>query len=103
MVLEDFDSWLVKTARTTLSQLLDGKNLDAERVSDLLVAYGKQLYYAGKPYGRFSETINAIAWKKPNLRRSMVAAWDLAFAWVNDEPRSHHPAMPLVVVLAFSG
>ena len=32
----------------------------------------------------------------------LVSAWDLAFAWVTDEPTSHHPAMPLSVLLAFS-
>eukprot|EP00438_Fugacium_kawagutii_P024998 Skav224819 [mRNA] locus=scaffold613:5807:6922:+ [translate_table: standard] len=102
VLLEDFDSWLVQFAKITLRELLDSGSLEPERVSDLLVAYGKQLYYAGKPYGRFSETINAVAWRKPNLRRNLVAAWDLAFCWVTDEPHTHHPAMPLVVVLAVS-
>lgn len=102
LLLEDFGAWLAKFARTTLRELIDGRDVDPEQVSEYLVAYGKQLYYAGKPYGKFSETINAVAWRKPNLRRNLVAAWDLAFAWVADEPHSHHPAMPLVVVLAFS-
>ena len=29
-----------------------------------------------------------------------MQAWDLAFAWQADEPREHHPAMPLSVLLA---
>ena len=34
------------------------------------------------------------------LRRQLAAAWDLAFNWVSGEPRQHHPAMPVSVLLA---
>ena len=34
------------------------------------------------------------------LRRQLGTAWDLAFSWVADEPASHHPAMPVSVLLA---
>ncbi len=61
------------------------------------------MYYAGKPYGRFSETINALASRKPAIRRNVGLAWDLAFAWQADEPREHHVAMPLSVLLAVCG
>ncbi len=58
------------------------------------------LYTAGKAYGRFSESINAVATLKPSLRRQLTAAWDLAFAWVLDEPHSHHPALPASFLLS---
>ena len=51
------------------------------------------LFYAGKPYGRYSETISAIAGKRSFVRRSLVSAWDVVFAWVADEPHIHHPAI----------
>lgn len=102
-LLDMFESWLLVNQRLTLEQLLNRHECDADFVSETLVAYGKELYYAGKPYGRYSETINAVAAKRPTLKRLLVGAWDLAFAWVTDEPHAHHPAMPLSVVLAFSG
>ncbi len=58
------------------------------------------MYYAGKPYGQFSETINAVAGRRPAIRKALVQAWDLAFAWQADERRERHPAMPLSVLLA---
>ena len=77
------------------------RDVDAEYVAELLVCFGEELYYAGKPYGRYSETINAVAARRPTIRKSLVAAWDLAFSWVTDEPGAHHPAMRLAVLLAF--
>ena len=68
----------------------------------MLVEYGKEMYYSEKSYGRFSETINGVAAKCPVLWRQLVGAWDLAVAWISDEPHFHHPAMPLSVVLAFA-
>ena len=102
MLLADFGSWLLHTHQTNIAEVIDSRDVDPEHVAALLVEYGKQLYYAGKPYGRYSETINAIGARRPVLRKSPVSAWDLAFAWVSDEPTAHHPAMPLSVVLSFS-
>lgn len=50
-----------------------------------------------------SETINAVASKKPQLRRNLAPAWDLAFYWVVDEPHEHHAALPRSVMLALVG
>lgn len=36
----------------------------------------------------------------PILWKQLVSAWDLAFAWLADEPFQHHPALPLSVLLA---
>ena len=32
--------------------------------------------------------------------KNLSPAWDLAFSWLQDEPRIHHPALPLSVLLA---
>ena len=44
-----------------MEQLLDRRKRNADCVSDTLVAYRKELYYAGKSYGRYSETRDAVA------------------------------------------
>ena len=54
-------------------------------------------YYSGKAYGRYSETIDAVASRRLVLKLQLVGAWDVA-----DEPHSHHPAIPLLVILAFA-
>jgi hypothetical protein len=78
---------------------LSKQPLDCEEVSEALVAYGKEMYNAGKSYGRFSETINAVTAKRSALRRSLQSAWDLAFNWVADEPHEHHAALPLSLMI----
>ena len=99
-LLSKFDTWLAEAMRTTLDDLLHSGQFDAEAVAEALTAYGKELYYAGRPYGQYSETINAVTAAKPTLRRQVQAAWDLAFNWVADEPHEHHPALPLSILLA---
>ena len=89
VLLGKFDSWLGVKASTTLSELIEGREVDPEQISNLLVEYGKELFYAGKSYGRFAETINGINAKRPILKRQLAAAWNLAFAWVADEPHTH--------------
>ena len=102
-LLEFFNTWLIETFSISLDSLLEARPVDAERVSELLTVFGKEMYYAGKPYGRYSETINAVAARKPAIRRNLGLAWDLAFSWQADEPREHHVAMPLSVLLAVCG
>lgn len=34
------------------------------------------------------------------IRKQLAPAWDLAFAWLANEPHQHHPALPLSVLLA---
>ena len=58
------------------------------------------MYAAGKAYGQFSETINAVSMARPLIKKQMTPAWDLCFAWLADEPFHHHPAMPASVLLA---
>ena len=82
--------------------MLGAVSVDSEAISTMLVAYGKSLYYSGRPYGVYSESINAVVSRRGCLRRQLGTAWDLAFSWVADEPASHHPAMPVSVLLAIS-
>lgn len=81
-----------------LMTLLTAKPPDPEEICRLLVAYGKKMFASGKAYGKFAETINAIAAARPALRKQLGQAWDLAFAWLADEPSQHHPALPLSVL-----
>ena len=82
-LLRDFEGWLIENLQTTLVELVDTPAIDPEHVSDTLAAYGRAMYYAGKSYGRYSETINAIAARRPYIKRSLVSAWDVAFSWMS--------------------
>ena len=101
-LMKRFDDWTGEFCGVSILLMLQSTSVDPEAVAHLLVCYGKSLYYAGKPYGVYSETINAVVSRRGALRRQLGTAWDLAFAWVADEPASHHPAMPKTVLLALS-
>ena len=102
-LLGKFDVWLAETFSTTLEHLLEPAQIDPDFIAETLVAYGKDLYSTGKSYGIFSETINAVAGKRPALRRQLTSCWDLAFNWVVDEPHEHHCALPQAIMLAMVG
>ena len=95
-----FRTWLWKDHGISLRGLLDAKPIDPERISHWLAVYGKEMYLGGRSYGQFSETINAIAMMKPLIRKQLTPAWDVAYAWLVDEPHQHHPALPVSVFLA---
>ena len=95
-----FRSWLWKNHQVSLRSLLDQKPTDAELISHWLVQYGRAMFGAGKSYSRYSETINGVAMLKPLIKKQLTPAWDLAFAWLSDEPHEHHPALPASVLLA---
>eukprot|EP00435_Cladocopium_sp_Y103_P013662 s4315_g3.t1 len=78
VLLTDFDNWLSENLRVTLHEFVGRHALDCEAVAEALVAYGKDMYYAGKSFGKFSETINAVTAMRPALRRNLGAAWDLS-------------------------
>ena len=99
-LLEAFRIWLYEEEGQLLSVLLTEKPADPEKVSHLLANYGKSMFVAGKSYGRYSETINAVAAARPAWRKNFNEAWDLAFAWLADEPHQHHPALPLSILLS---
>ncbi|CAE7273945.1 rluB [Symbiodinium sp. CCMP2592] len=72
----------------------------AEELSKALAKFGRELFEAGYPYWHLSETINALAAKRPAIRRQLQGAWDVAFAWMALEPHTHHVAMPAIILLA---
>ena len=92
-------AWFWRT-KSHINVLETGSVCDPEVMADCLVQYGRQLYSSGKTYQRYAETINALAAHRPIVKRQLTKAWDLAFAWVQDEPCRHHPAMPVAVLLS---
>ena len=96
-LLRWFDDWL-RSQDMTLEALLDPKTLDVETVNLVLEKYGRALYSGGRPYGHYSETINAVGSKRPSLRRVLQGAWNLAFTWLREEPPVHHVALPWQVL-----
>jgi len=95
-----FQTWLYDEHGQSFSDIIEAVPIDPELVCSWLVKYGRELHYAGKSYNRYSETINAVVSQRPLLKRQMTQAWDLAFAWLQDEPHSHHPALPKSILLA---
>ncbi|CAE7794866.1 unnamed protein product, partial [Symbiodinium necroappetens] len=83
-----------------LADLFDLQPQTTRKLNLLLTRYGRELFEAGWPYSHYSEVINAVSGKEPALRRSLQPAWDLAFAWLREEPHSHHVALPWQVLLA---
>jgi len=96
-LLRWFDDWL-QSQDMTLEALLDARTFDVETVNLVLERYGRALYNSGRPYGHYSETINAVGSKRPNLRRMLQGAWNLAFTWLREEPPVHHVALPWQVL-----
>ena len=99
-LLGAFRTWLYEEQGVQMSVLFSAKPADPEEICRLLVAYGQQLFLSGKAYGIYAETINAVAASRPLIRKLLTGAWDLAFAWLADEPHSHHPALPVSVLLS---
>ena len=98
-LLKNFDEWLVSEGMST-DQLLGVVNPDIDAVNTLLEKYGRPLFKAGRPYGHYAETINAVASRRPRIRRSLQQAWGLAFAWLRKEPPIRHVALPWQALLS---
>ena len=94
-----FGDWLSQNG-LSLDQLCDAQACDVDTVNAVVSRYGRELYSAGRPYGHYSETINALNARKPRLKRLMQESWNLAFAWLREEPPVHHVALPWQVLLA---
>ena len=78
-LLEKFSVWL------SLRNLLK-KPADPEEICKWLVMYGQDMFSAGKSYAAYSETVNAVSAYRPLIKKQLAPAWDLAFAWLADEP-----------------
>ena len=98
-LLAEFASWLAGFS-VELDVLVADSLSGAHLLNKYLVLYGRNLFEAGWPYSHYSEVINAIASLQPLLRRSLQPAWDLAFAWMREEPHTNHIAMPWQLLLA---
>ena len=94
-----FDGWLAELG-ISLEAMLDSHFQYIDDINKCLVRYGRALYASGRPYNHYAETINSIASKRPAIRRQLQEAWNLAYAWVRDEPSTHHLAMPWQVLLS---
>ena len=101
-LLKEFDCWLRTELSTTFEMLIALGFEESETISLTLVRYGQHLFRNGAAYNRYSETINAVSSLRPGIRRSLNlgAAWDLALAWLAEEPHVHHRALPRGVLLA---
>ena len=95
-----FSQWLEEVAGFPLEALLQTKPFDPEDLCSWLTTYGRDLYNSGRPYWHYAETVNSVTAARPAFRRQAQGAWDLAFAWLAEEPYGHHTAMPLTVLLS---
>ncbi|CAE7596237.1 HERC6 [Symbiodinium microadriaticum] len=84
---------------------------DIDFVNIVLSKYGRGLYKAGRPYSHYSETINAASSLHPKIRRLLQPSWDVAFAWMRNEPltvtthqslKVDHPDLIEIIELAFA-
>ena len=94
-----FEAWL-KSEEVDFDTLLAHHVEYIDDINAVVARFGRALFYAGKPYNQFAETINTLTTRKPALRRMMQGAWDVAFSWLHAEPGSHHVAMPWQVLLS---
>ena len=81
-------------------EMLAASHAHIDEINSVIIAYGRALYAAGRPYLHYVETINALASARPSLRRQLQGAWSLAFGWLQQEPGLHHTSMPPQVLLA---
>ena len=98
-LLAVFSEWLDGHG-ISLDELLMCASPDVEALNVLLEKYGRELFRSGRPYGHYSETLNAVSARRPRIRRSLQPAWDLAYSWLKQEPPSHHLALPFQALLA---
>ena len=99
VLYEAFAAWC-RNLGIDLVALLQNALQNLDELNTLLCKFGRELYESGRPYGHYAETINAIAHRRPAIRRHLQQAWDYAFAWVKSEPPIHHTALPFQVLLA---
>ena len=97
-LLVHFEAWLNGQGQT-FGEVFLSPSPDFDYVNKVLTDYGRMLFRLGKPYYKYAETLNGVTTRRPILRRSIGAAWDLAFMWGALEPTEHHAAMPHQVLL----
>ena len=98
-LLEQFASWL-KGHDMSLDEILLTTTPDIEALNVMLEKYGRELYRSGRPYGHYSETLNAVSGRRLRVRRFLQPAWDVAYGWLRQEPPNHHLALPWQALLS---
>ena len=98
-LLDEFDRWL-KEDGLSLETLIGTAEIDIELLNLQLERYGRSLFLSGRPYNHYAETINGVGSRRPRVRRLLQQAWDLAYAWVRQEPPCHHLALPWQALLS---
>ena len=95
----EFELWLVMVGVGV--ELFDPEAPpEIDNINAVMSRYGRELFAAGRPYGHFSETVNALSARIPKVRRLLQPTWDVAFNWMKREPHVHHNALPWQVLLA---
>ena len=97
-----FLAWTVEEG-LDWEDLMRSSHAYVDEINAILAAYGRLLYQVGRPYNHFAETLNGITMKKPSLRRQLQSAWNVAYGWVQQEPGSHHAALPPQALIAILG
>ena len=98
-LLASFLQW-VQEEQIPWSEMMENSHNCLEDINAVLIAFGRILHKSGRPYQHFAETINAVANTKLTLKRHLQGAWSLAFSWLQNEPSTHHVAMPFQVLMA---
>lgn len=98
-LLDEFDRWLREDG-LSLESLIGTAEIDIELLNLQLERYGRSLFLSGRPYNHYAETINGVGSRRPRVRRLLQQAWDLAYAWVRQEPPCHHLALPWQALLS---
>ena len=98
-LLERFKEWL-RSGGSNFDEVFMEHPPNLDLINKLLCDFGRVLFKTGKPYYHYSETVNAVAARRPVLRRTLQQAWDLAFMWGSYEPTARHVGMPFQILLA---
>ena len=85
-----------------LDVFLDAAGRDPTELNVILCSFVRSFWRSGAPYGRASETVNAVAAAKPSLKRLLQSVWDLLRQWEDAEPGEHNVACPRSVLGAFA-
>ena len=96
-LLADFDNWLAERGRS-LDGFVTAAPRDVLGLNTALVAFGHELFDAGRPYWIYSETVNGVA--ATHRSEATSASWDLGFPWLAIEPYSHHVPLPAILLCA---
>lgn len=77
-LLVHLEAWLNGKGKTFGAVFLS-QPPDFDEINRVLTDYGRMLFRLGKAYYKYAETLNGVTSRRPILRRSIGAAWDLAF------------------------